>query len=600
MRRWLAGLMLALAAASAFAQAPLAKVLRYAFPTAETGFDPAQLSDLYSRTVTAHIFEQLYTYDHLARPYKVRPRLAVGMPEVSADFRTWTVRLRPGIYFSDDPAFKGVRRELVAADVVYTLTRIFDPALKSPSYSTLQEEGISGLEALRRRALQGKQPFDGGQAVEGLQALDRYTVQFRLDKPRPRFLTAVLANGDIFGIVAREVVEAYGDRIMEHPVGTGPFVLKQWRRSSLIVLERNPGFREEHYDAAPAAGDAQGQAWLARLKGRRLPMVDRVEISIIEEGQPRWLAFLNAQHDLLQVVPPEFAPLAVPNGELAPNLAKRGIGLQRQLQSDSFMTVYNMKNAIVGGYTPAQVALRRALSLAYDAQAEAVLIRRGQAIAAQSVVTPFTSGYDPAYRSENADFDIPRARALLDLYGYVDRDGDGWRERPDGSPLTIELSTPSDQIYRQLAELRQKGMTALGVRLRVTVGSWAEQLKAARAGHFMVWYVGSTATTPDGQGALERDYGPAAGGANLASFQLPAFDRVYEQLKLLPDGPEREALFNQAKNLIVAYAPYKASVHRVVSDLYQPWLIGYRRPLFWKEFWDWIDIDAEMQRKDGT
>ena len=230
-------LALAMFGAPGHAQQP--KVLRYAFPIAETGFDPAQVTDLYSRTVTPHIFDALYRYDHLARPFKIKPNTAVEMPKVSDDFRVWTIKLRPGIYFQDDPAFKGQKRELTANDYVYSFKRYFDPRWKSPNYPRLSEEGISGMAALRDMALKSKMPFDYDREVDGIRALDRYTLQFKLDEPRPRFLH-LLALGDLYGAVAREVVEAYGDDIPAHPVGTGPFRLAEWRRSSRIVLERNP------------------------------------------------------------------------------------------------------------------------------------------------------------------------------------------------------------------------------------------------------------------------------------------------------------------------------------------------------------------------
>ncbi len=230
-------LALAMIGAPGHAQQP--KVLRYAFPIAETGFDPAQVTDLYSRTVTPHIFDALYRYDHLARPFKIKPNTAVEMPKVSDDFRVWTIKLRPGIYFQDDPAFKGQKRELTANDYVYSFKRYFDPRWKSPNYPRLSEEGISGMAALRDLALKSKTPFDYDREVDGIRALDRYTLQFKLDEPRPRFLH-LLALGDLYGAVAREVVEAYGDDIPAHPVGTGPFRLAEWRRSSRIVLERNP------------------------------------------------------------------------------------------------------------------------------------------------------------------------------------------------------------------------------------------------------------------------------------------------------------------------------------------------------------------------
>src|SRR5689334_15032720 len=149
------------ASAQAPTPKPADKVFRYAFPIAETGFDPAQLSDLYSRIVTANIFECLYGYDFLARPAKVVPVLAEGMPEVSADFRTYTIRLRRGIHFADDAAFGGRKRELTAQDVVYTYKRFYDPVTKSPNLSSMLEEKILGLEDLNKRAVEtGKFEYD--------------------------------------------------------------------------------------------------------------------------------------------------------------------------------------------------------------------------------------------------------------------------------------------------------------------------------------------------------------------------------------------------------------------------------------------------------
>ncbi|MDP3084608.1 MAG: ABC transporter substrate-binding protein, partial [Rubrivivax sp.] len=364
------------------------KVLHIAFPVAETNFDPAQISDLYSRTITPHIFETLYKYDHLARPVKVKPLTAVGMPEVSADFRTWTVRLQPGIFFADDPAFKGVPRELTAQDYVFALKRFADPAVKAALWSSVESLGYVGLAALRKEAQEKKAPFDYDREIEGLRALDRYTVQYVLAKPRPRFLEN-LAASDIFGAVAREVVQHYGDKIGEHPVGTGPFVLAQWRRSSLIVLERNPNYREVLWDAEPAAGDAAGQTMLAKLKGRRLPLVDRVEVSVIEESQPRWLTFLNGKIDVT-AVPGDFINIAMPKGQVAPNLAKKGIRGVKVLLPDTGLTYFNMLDPVVGGLEPERVALRRAINLGVDIDREIRLLRRGMAIPAQSAVVPHT------------------------------------------------------------------------------------------------------------------------------------------------------------------------------------------------------------------
>jgi ABC-type transport system substrate-binding protein len=574
------------------------KLLRVMFNSAETSFDPARISDLYSRTVTAHIFESLYGYDHLARPPTVVPRLAEGLPAHNADFTEWTVKLQRGIVFADDPAFKGRPRPLVAADVVYGFLRAVDPANKSPFASEVIGIGFKGLAA-RRKAAQAKGArFDYDTPVEGLQVVDEHTLRFVLDAPRPRFVTKLTFN-NILGAQAREVVEFYGETIGEHPVGTGPFKLVQWVRGSKIVLERNPQYRAVLYDAQPGPDDAAGQALLARFKGRRLPMVDRVEVAIIEENQPQWLSFLNAEIDGLVAnagsVPIEFAPMAVPNGRLAPNLARRGIQLHRNLRSDNALLLFNMDDPVIGGLAPAQVALRRALSLAYDIEREVRLVRRGQAMPAQSPVMPGTRGYDPAFRSSMSQYDPARARALLDMHGYVDSNGDGWRELPDGRPLVLQMATEPEQIYRLFNDVWRRCLKEIGVRCEFRIAQWPTNLKSAQGGTLQMWMLGDSAAEPDGQDALRRWYGPEAGQGNLARFRLPAFDAVFERMQALPDGDERDALFLQCKRLAAAYMPYKVHVHRIANELLHPWVQGYRRTPFWNDWWHMVDVDTAQR-----
>ena len=572
------------------------KVLRYAFEVAETSLDPVRISDIYSRTLTPHIFEALYTYDHLARPIKVKPLTAAAMPEHSDDFRVWTVKVQPGIYFASDPAFKGRKRELVAQDFVYAFQRHADPANLSSLWPDLEELGILGFVEQHEKSVKGKQPFDYDATIEGLRALDRYTLQARLKDPRPRFIELFTA-GDLLGAMAREVVEFYGKQSDEHPVGTGPFKLERWQRSAKIVLVRNPEYRERYYEAEPAADDAEGQALLARFKGRRLPMIDRVEISIITEHQPRWLSFVNGEADYLEKLPIQFVKDGLPNGKLAPHLAKRGIRAYEQLEPGSTYVYFNMDDPMVGGYTPAQIALRRAVNLGMDTGAEIRIVRRGRAVAAQTPFLPFTSGYDPKLKTELSDYDPARATALLDLYGFVDRDGDGWRERPDGSPLRLEMASESTSQKREIDDQFRKDMTAIGVRVQFNIAQWPENLKATRAGKLMMWTLGGSASKADGQDAANAYRSAQIGGENHARFRLPAADAILEKTIVMPDGPEREALFAELVKLGVAYMPYKYRVNRILTDMAYPWVIGYRRPVFWLDWWQYVDIDDTQRPK---
>jgi ABC-type transport system substrate-binding protein len=292
-------------------------------------------------------------------------------------------------------------------------------------------------------------------------------------------------------------------------------------------------------------------------------------------------------------VPPEFINLAAPGGKLAPFLSKRGVTMTRGPRADVYTTFFNMDDPLVGGYTPEKVALRRAIGLGLDLPREIRLVHRGQAKLAQSTLAPGTRSYDPHFRSEMGEYDPARARALLDLYGYNDRNGDGWRELPDGGPLEMEWSIADDQRDRQIAEQYQHDMQALGLKLHFKVGKWPELLRAARAGQFMVWHVGLQSAAPDSIDQLSRFESHQIGGQNMARFKRPEFDAIYQQLGRMPDGPERDALFVQAMRIAAVWMPYKPRFSTILTDLMQPQVVGYRRPAFWQEWWHRVDLETK-------
>jgi ABC-type transport system substrate-binding protein len=324
-------------------------------------------------------------------------------------------------------------------------------------------------------------------------------------------------------------------------------------------------------------------------------MVDRVEVYIIEESQPRWLSFLNSQHDLLDGVPPEFTQIAIPNNRLAPNLEKQGIQMDRIPLVDIVVTYFNMEDPVVGGYSPQRVALRRALSLCYDQPQEIRLIRKNQMIPASSPVPPLTYGYDSEFLSDAATYDVAQARALLDTYGYVDRNGDGWRENPDGTPLELDYASQSDSLSRQYNELWKKSVDAVGIRMKLTMGQWPEQLKASRAGKLMMWGVAWIGVVPDSQTFLGLAYTPYAPGQNPSRFSMKAYDALFDKQRALPDGAERLAVLREMKRYFATYTPYKLHGHRIRTDLTQPWVIGYRRHPFMRDFFKYIDVDPALQ-----
>ena len=582
--RLLAALALACAAASAGA-APQ-KVLRIAFLIAETNFDPAFVSDLYSHSVIHEIFEPPLTYDFLASPAKLKPETAAAMPEVTDAGRTYTIRLRPGIFYSDDPAFEGRKRELVAADYEFAMKRLIDPKNASPNLWLIEGRVAGVAEAAERARREGR--FDYDAPIPGIEVLDRYTLRIRLEKPDYNFLY-ILAMANI-GAQAREVVERYGSDIGAHPVGTGPYRLAEWKRSSRIVLERNPNFREAYFAAElPPPTDELGRILHAEMQGKRLPQIDRVEISIIEESQPRWLAFLNDELDWVNL-PYEFKSMALPNERLAPWLAKRGVRYIPSIDPDTTYLYFNMRDPTFGGYTPDKVALRRAIGLAYNNEEEIFLIRNGTAVEAHTLVPPGVQGYDPGFYLGRT-YDPARSKALLDMFGYIDRDGDGWRDMPGGGPLVFVYATEPDQLSRLFTQMWKKNMDAIGVRMEVKVAKWPELRKASKLGQLQNWHLAWSADYPDGENFYQLLYGPNCGSSNDACFQLPEYDALYDQAAAMPPGPARTALYQRMERLLAAYAPMKLHSHRKRNQMVQPWVLGWRRHPFLHEGLRYADID---------
>lgn len=567
------------------------KLLRYAFPIAETGFDPGQINDLYSSNILAHIFDAPLTYDYLARPVKVIPNTA-EMPEVSSDGLTWTLRVKPGIYFADDPAFNGRKRELTAADYVFSLKRHWDPKVKSPNLYLLDQK-VPGMDALRAAAEKSGK-FDYDREIDGLRPLGRYTFQIRFTEPNPNFLY-YLTYCNLSCALAREVVETYGDAIMAHPVGTNAYRLVDWRRSSRMVLERNPNYRDHVYDPQPAEADQGKQEIAARLRGKKVPLIDRVEVYVVEENQPRFLAFLNGEHDLISGVPADFVNSTIPNGRLAPNLAARGIRIDRTTELDVAFAYFGMEHPLLGGFEPHKVALRRAIALGYDVEASILQIYRGQAVRAQYTVPPGAIGANPQFVGPLAEYDPAKAKALLDTYGYVDRDGDGYRELPDGGRLVLELGSTPDGASKVGDEVWRRSMDAIGLRIEFRKAKWPELLRESRSGRLMMWGLGWSAAIPDADPFYQIIYGPNKGQANHSRFDHPEFNALFERARILPHGPQRDALFDRMNRIFSAYAPLRPIVHRLGTSLAHPWVFGYQRHPVLREFWKFIDLDPLPQ-----
>jgi ABC-type transport system substrate-binding protein len=578
-------------AAPALAAPDMGKVIREVFPVAETGFDPAAVHDLYSATVLQAIFDTLYTYDYLARPSKIVPKAADGMPQIADDGRTWTVRLKKGIRFSDDPAFGGKPRELVAEDFVYSLKRLIDPRIRSP-WAFLVEGKFVGLDDLAAKAKEGGR-FDYDAKIPGLEAVDRYTLRFRLTAADYN-LPYILAH-EPTSAVAREVIAKYGEsdgRTLANPVGTGPYRLTKWVRSSKIFLEANPHYRGFTWNFT--SDDPADAALIREMKGKSMPAIGRVEISIIEEDQARLLAFQGGEVDVMNMEGP-LAPRVLDGASLKPELKAKGVKLARIIDPEISYTYWNMQDPVVGGMGKEKIALRRAMAMSYDVAEEIRVIRNGQAIEARYPIPPGVVGHDPAWKGGIA-FDRAGANKLLDAFGYK-RGADGWRTLPDGKPLVVRLSSRPDSLGRQQDEIWKKSLDAIGVRMDVHKDKFPELLKLEKQCKIQMRVAAWIADYPDGDNFMQLLYGPNTFQSNNACARIPEFDKLYERSQKMPPGPERDALYREMTRVMEAYTPWRLTISRYRNMLLQSHVQGYKRHPILHAHWPYVDIAGRAAPK---
>ncbi|EEH68141.1 heme-binding protein [Acinetobacter haemolyticus] len=564
------------------------KILRYVFPVAETGFDPAGVHDLYSAHVNASIFETLYTYDYLASPAKLVPRTAVALPEVSEDGLTYTIRIQKGIYFVDDPIFKGKKRELTSADYVYSFKRLLDPNLHSPN-SWLLDGRIAGMDTVLKQA-QKTGKFDYDQPVVGLQTPDRHTLVIRLTSPDQNF-PMILAHQPA-GAVSREVIEKYRNKsgfAMGHPVGTGPYMLARWTPGSRIVLKANPDFRSFVWNFK--ASSAEDQKIVQAMQGKLMPQIGVIDIQVMEEGQSRWLSFSKDEVDLFQL-DGELTVQALQNGELKPELVKKGVQLSRIVDPSIDYHYWNMKNPVVGGLSKEKIALRRAMAMAFSADSYINILQKGDAQKLHALIPNGVVGYDPDYKS-SIPYSVKAANLLLDRYQY--RVGaNGWRMQPDGKPLVIDMTISGSSLRsQQQAEFWKRILDSLKIQMTTKSLPFSEALKLEKQCKTMFKTSAWIADYPDADNFMQLFYGKNVHVSNNSCVQIPEFDRLYEQTQKMSPSPERDALYRKMSRILEVYMPAQVIGARYRNILAQPRVIGFKKHPILPAEWMYIDIDMK-------
>jgi len=549
-------------------------------PEKIAGFDPIHASDRYSGLEVGKVYEGLFEFHPLKRPYELIPNLAESLPSISKDGLTYTFKIKQGVLFHDSPAFpEGKGRELTASDFIYSLKRLADPKLQAKGW-WLFDRKIKGLNEWRTKYASAE-ATNYDEAIEGLKLIDKYTFQIRLNKAYPQLLYALAMPYSY--VVAHEAVTHFGNEFLNHPVGTGPFILPKYDQSNRIVYERNPTFRDKFYPSEGEEGD--DRKGLLADAGKKLPLVERIVVNVVVESQPKWFGFQKAKFDLLEMDDTQIDQSLTKEKTLKLEYRNLGMRLISSPQLDITFFAFNHEDK-----TFKNEKVRRAMSLAYDRQTANELFYRGTGIIAQSIIPPELKGYSKDLKNPYVEYNLEQARKLLAEAGF-----------PEGKGLPeITVQTRNETVARQQIEFFAKCMEKIGIKVHVGMNTWPELINKVTKKQHQMYTMAWGADYPDAENFLGLVYCPnKAPGSNGSNYCNPEVDKLYEEAVVLQDSEERTQKYMALNELIAHEVPWIFGFHRTKFYLTQAWVKNYKFMEFNHNQAQYLNVDLEVKKELG-
>jgi oligopeptide transport system substrate-binding protein len=561
--------------------------IRVRHRTAIKSLDPALAYDESSMLVIANFYETLYEYNYLKESYELKPLLAADRPSVSKDGLVVTIPLRQDIYFQDDPAFtatEGKGRRLKARDFIYSWKRLAIPRLKSPGWWVFQDKirGIEKWKSFYLKAEKERRNAAFKAPIEGLIAVDDFTLRIELTRPYPQLLNVLAMT--LTAPVAEEVVETYADdtgSIGHKPIGTGPYRLKSWTRGHRLIAERNTKYRPSFY---PTQGD-QSLAKQGYLKdaGATLPLVGRIEYTIVKEHNPAWLGFMNGDFDYLSIPKDSYDSAMIDPDTIDPELEAKGITFQKETGMTFYYVGFNMKDKLLQNKK-----LRQALASAINRKRWVQLFTNDTG-EVQTTTLPRGIPGRPKKKTVKYDFNLTRAKKLLKQAGY-----------PGGKGLpTIKFDLRGqDTKSRQLGEFFMAQWKKIGVKVEAIYNTFPNYLEKAKDANTQITYGGWQLDYPDAENVYQLLYGPnGAPGPNESNFNHPRMNTLYEQMAVMSPGPARSKIILKMEAILQEEVPWAAGYFRQEYFLMQPWIKNYRETDFMHGILKYVNVDTPLRRK---
>ena len=549
-------------------------------------------------------------------------------PASAVAYTDYIIRIRPGIRYQPHPALalsedgsfanwpldptaldkvntladfeQTGTRELVAADYIYQIKRLAHARNHSP-VASLMAEHIRGFSEFSERAAEAQAAADaeaGAAAwldlrdipMEGLSEIDRYTYRVRIENKYPQFIFWLAMN--FFAPMPWEAERFYqqpglDDRNINlhwYPIGTGPFMLTENNPNLRMVLVRNPNFHGERY---PSDGtDADRRAGLLEDAGREMPFIERAVYSLEKEAIPRWNKFLQGYYDNSGIGSDSFDQAiqygSAGEASLTESMLDKGIRLSTAVETSVFYTGFNMLDPVVGGDSERARKLRQAIAIAIDFEEFISIFRNGRGQAAQGPLPPGIFGYrsgeagiNPVtHRWENGG---PRRRPIEDALRLLEAAGyPQGRDPESGGPLILYYDTPAaGPDSKAMLQWYRKQLAKLGIELVIRATDYNRFQDKMLKGTAQIFSWGWNADYPDPENFLFLLYGPngkvESKGENAANFANAEFDRLFLQMKDMPNGPDRQVVIARMVDILRKESPWLFGFFPKAYSLHHAW-----------------------------
>jgi oligopeptide transport system substrate-binding protein len=552
------------------------KVLRLELSAAPVSLDPTIADDYYSVMETSKVYEGLLEYHYLERPLQIVPLLAESMPEVSSDELTYTFKIKKNVFFQDNACFKdGKGRELIAEDFVFAIKRVADPKIQSSLFAFFDDKIIGLNEWREKNSNNEKVNYD--EEVEGIKTIDKYTLQFKLKKKWPQFMHILTMPHCV--AIPKEAVIFHKENFGRFPVGTGPFIIKEYNTSeNKIIAYKNPKYREVLYPSS--CEEELKKKGLCQDAGKKLPFLDRIETYIIKEAQPRWLKFLSKDIDIIDLRGMTDLNRKIIQEKAAPELLEKGIIFSKEAKSATTMLYFNTNIAPFKD----NKYLRQAISCALDRDKVNELFYDSRRIKANGIIPKGLEGYQENFENPYLNFDKEKAKKLLEKAGYK-----------DGKNLfTLDLIVSEDMIGRSFGEFFKNSMKEIGININLKICSWAEKVNSTNSGQYHMHTGGWVADYPDAENFFSLFY--KGQYKEYSGYSDKDFDNLYEIATKMPSCEERNILYNQLNKKLAEDVPAAALHYESAMHMYFDYVknFNYFDPTR-SNFFKYIDIDMKKK-----